>query len=120
MAKQTARLSLKYRKMLMQWVISTITEEDSVETAQTTEAIEETTTEAITEVAKITKGQLKTPRTTNLPTEEETTHKEEADKTEEVEVAITLKEEAVLHLLSTYLLLPSPLINIFAASFSSF
>ena len=59
-------------------------------TAQTTEAIVETTIEAITEVAKVTKC---LPRTLNLPTEEETTPKEEEDKTEEVEVAITPKEE---------------------------
>ena len=58
-------------------------------TAQTTEAIVETTIEAITEVAKIAKCQTKTPKATNLPTEEATTPKEEEDKTEEVEVAIT-------------------------------
>ena len=50
----------------------------------------ETTTEAVTEAAKVTKCQ---PKTLNLPTGEETTPKEEEDKTEEVEVAITLKEE---------------------------
>ena len=81
--------------MLMRLVISTITEEDSVETAQTTEAIEETTTEAIIEVAKITKCLPKTiPKAVNPTTEEAITLKEEADKTEEVEEETTLKEEA--------------------------
>jgi hypothetical protein len=54
----------------------------------------ETTTEATTEVPKTTKCRHRTPKTPNLPTEEETTPKEEAGKTEEVEGAITLKEEA--------------------------
>ena len=96
MAKQTEQLSLKYqKKRLMQLVISTITEEDSVVTAQTTEAIEETTPEAIIEVARITKCLLKTiPKATNPTTEEATTPKEEEDKTEEVEEEIILKEEA--------------------------
>ena len=64
-------------------------------TAQTTEAIVETTIEAVIEVAKITKCQTKTtPRTANQPTEEAITPKEEEDKTEEVEEEITRKEEA--------------------------
>ena len=66
-----------------------------METAQTTEAIEETTTEAIIEVAKITKCLPKTiPKAVNPTTEEAITLKEEADKTEEVEEETTLKEEA--------------------------
>ena len=65
-----------------------------METVQTTEAIEETTTEAITEVAKITKCLPKTiPKAVNPTTEEAITLKEEADKTEEVEEETTLKEE---------------------------
>ena len=64
-------------------------------TAQTTEAIVETTIEAVIEVAKITKCQTKTtPKTANQPTEEAITPKEEEDKTEEVEEEITRKEEA--------------------------
>ena len=64
-------------------------------TAQITEAIAETTTEAIIEVAKITRCLTKTtPKATNPTTEEATTPKEEEDKTEEVEEEITLKEEA--------------------------
>ena len=50
----------------------------------------ETTTEAVTEVDKVTKCR---PKTLNLPTGEETTPKDEEDKTEEVEAAITPKEE---------------------------
>jgi hypothetical protein len=80
-------------KMSMPWVVTTtVTEEDSVATATTT-AVDTVviTTEATTEVAKTTKCQAKQ---TNLPTEE-ITHKEEADKIEEVEVATTqTKEEA--------------------------
>ena len=64
-------------------------------TAQITEAIAETTTEAIIEVAKITRCLTKTtPKATNPTTEEATTLKEEADRTEEVEEETTLKEEA--------------------------
>ena len=65
-----------------------------VTTMATEEVTEVTTTEATTEVAKTTKCLHKTPRATNLPTEEEITPKGEAGKTEEVEVEITLKEEA--------------------------
>ena len=65
-----------------------------VTTMATEEVTEVTTTEATTEVAKTTKCLHRAPKATNLPTEEETTPKEEAGKIEEVEVAITLKEEA--------------------------
>ena len=58
-----------------------------------TEDTVERTIEATTEVAKTTKWQTKVLKTTNLHTEEEITHKEEADKTEEVEVVTTHKEE---------------------------
>lgn len=77
-------------------LVTTITTEvDSVVTVMATEEVTvETTTEATIEVAKTIKCQHKTPKTTNLPTEEETTPKGEAGKTEEVEVEITLKEEA--------------------------
>ena len=80
---------------LMLLVTTITTEVDSEVTTMATEEVTvETTTEATTEVARTTKWQHKTPKTTNLPTEEETTPKGEAGKTEEVEVEITLKEEA--------------------------
>ena len=80
---------------LMLLVTTITTEVDSgVTTMATEEVTVETTTEATTEVAKTIKCHHKTPKTTNLPTEEETTPKGEAGKTEEVEVEITLKEEA--------------------------
>ena len=77
-------------------LVTTITTEvDSVVTVMATEEVTvETTTEATTEVPKTTKCHHRAPKTPNLPTEEETTPKEEAGKTEEVEGAITLKEEA--------------------------
>ena len=82
-------------KKSMLLVTTITTEVDSVVTAMATEEVtEETTTEATIEVAKTTKCHRKTPKTPNLPTEEETTPKGEAGKTEEVEVEITLKEEA--------------------------
>ena len=82
-------------KKSMLLVTTITTEVDSVVTVMATEEdTVETTTEATIEVAKTTKCQHKTPKTTNLPTEEETTPKGEEGKTEEVEVEITLKEEA--------------------------
>jgi hypothetical protein len=77
-------------------LVTTITTEvDSVVTVMATEEVTvETTTEATIEVAKTTKCHHKTPKTPNLPTEEETTPKGEAGKTEEVEVETILKEEA--------------------------
>ena len=76
--------------MLMPLVITTITEEGSEVRAIKTGDIVVATTEASPEVAKTNKCWLKTTKPISLPTEE-TTLKEEEDKTEEVEEETTPK-----------------------------
>ena len=78
------------KKMLTPLVFTTIAEEDPAVKATITEDTVVTIAEAITEGARTTKCPAKT---THPPLEEETTLKEEVDKTEEEEAEITPKEE---------------------------